>query len=114
MYYNRKQRRELAKSMGLLGKKETPQQWHDRVSRSIEAGRQIHQQFMNEVETRLRNAAADREAKILNSLTEKWGEEKAKEIVASNRAIAEAREEKLRKRRIKQRKAYQEKLAKNK
>jgi len=66
------------------------------------------------VETRLRNAAADREARILNSLTEKLGEDRAKEIMASNRAVAEAREEELRQRRIRQRKAYQEKLAKRK
>ena len=108
-HYTRGQRRELAKAMGMIPKSETPQQWNDRIRRSQEAGRQIDRQFKNNCETNLRNAAAEAEARQLNSLTEKFGEEKAKEIMAHNRKVADDRAKKLEARRIKQKAAYQAK-----
>lgn len=94
MHYNRRQRRQLAKDLGLLGKQESHQQWLERTRRSREAGEQIHMQFLAENEARLREAAAEREGRQLESLTEKFGEERAKEIMENNNKNAQARQAK--------------------
>lgn len=108
-HYNRSQRRELGKAMGMLGKNETPKQWRQRIRRSQEAGRQIDRQFKNNNETNLRNAAAEDEAAQLSSFTEKFGKERAEEIMANNREVIKDRKEKLAKRRAKQKAAYEAK-----
>ena len=93
-HYNRRQRRELARSMGML-KNESHEAWQERVRRSQEAGRQIDRQFKNNSETNVRNAQADADAQRLKDLIESVGEEKAKEMMANNRKVSEAREAKL-------------------
>jgi hypothetical protein len=111
-HYNRAQRRELAKGMGMIPESETPEQWKERIKRSQEAGRQIDRQFKNNSETNRRNAAADTEARVLNSLIEKYGEESANEIMTNNRKVAEERAAKMAKRRAKQAAAYKAKQSK--
>jgi hypothetical protein len=88
MHYNRKQRRSLARSMGLLNVSSN-EVWRERVRRSIQAGQQIDQQFKNQVESRLRNIAAEREAAMIKS------DPDAEQRIANNRRIAAAREEDL-------------------
>lgn len=102
MHYGRKERRALARSLGMIGQTESPTQWRARIRRSQEAGRQIHRQFVNNCESNLRNAAADTEARILASYTASHGEERANEIVTNNRKIAESRSERLAERFAKQ------------
>lgn len=102
MHYNRRQRRELAKQMGLIGKNESPTAWASRVGRSIEAGKQIDRQFKNNNETDMRNAEADAEAATLSTLIEKVGDDRANEIMTNNRKLAEDRATELTERRAKQ------------
>ena len=89
MHYSRKERRALAKSLGLIGQNETTEQWRERIRRSQEAGRQIDRQFQNNNESNMRNAAAEAETRQLESWTAKFGEEQAKLMIASNRKVAE-------------------------
>lgn len=65
MHYNRKERRRLAKQLGLLKKSESWQEKRERIARSIEAGKQIHQQFLMETENSIRNQMAEREARAM-------------------------------------------------
>jgi hypothetical protein len=94
MHYNRKERKNLAKQLGLKNKNESDKQRQERVSRSIIAGDQIHQQFLMQVENDLRNQRVEEDAKILKSLTESFGEAEAKRIMASNTVAAEKRKQK--------------------
>lgn len=93
MHYNRKERKRLAKQFGLT-KNETPEQKRERVSRSIVAGKQIHQQFLMETENSIRNQLAEKEAQVLKSMIESFGEEKAKAMFAANKLAEEKRREK--------------------
>lgn len=102
MYYNRKQRREFAKQLGLIGKKESFSKWHERILRGIEAGKQLHNQFVNETENSVRKQMSDREARVIKNLSDSLGQDVALEIVANNRAIDEKRRQELRDRRIRQ------------
>lgn len=92
MHYSRKERRALARSLGMIGQNETTEQWRERIRRSQEAGRQIDRQFKNNNESNMRNAAADAETKQLESLTNEFGEEQANEIMANNRKIRESKQ----------------------
>jgi len=83
-------------------KGESHKAWLERVRRSQEAGKQIHRQHLNNSETNSRNVQADKDAEQLKSLTESVGEERAKEIITSNRKVAKDREERLSKRRERQ------------
>lgn len=95
MHYNRRERRRLAKQLGLLStKNENQAQAAERRKRSREAGDQIHRQFLAENEVRLREAHADREARMLENLTAAYGSDRAKEIMANNLAHDRARQEK--------------------
>jgi 2-oxo-4-hydroxy-4-carboxy--5-ureidoimidazoline (OHCU) decarboxylase len=85
MHYNRKQRRSLARGMGLLNRSSNSV-WRERVRRSIQAGIQIDQQFKNQVESRLRNAATEKEAAMIKADPDAAGR------IAKNRKIAEERE----------------------
>lgn len=111
MHYNRRQRREIAKSIG-LGKNESKEAREERIVRAIEAGRQIDRQFKNQVETNLRYQAAEKDAEILESLTEKYGKEKANKIMTDNAKITAAREENLARRREKRKGAFEDKKKK--
>lgn len=102
MNYSRRERRELAKKLGLTDPNETLGKRNERVTRSIEAGKQIHQQFQMQVENGLRNQASEREAEALASLTASHGEEEANRILANNRAVIQKRKEKLAKKRTQQ------------
>jgi hypothetical protein len=94
MHYNRKERKNLAKQLG-LAKDETSAQREERVSRSIMAGRQISQQFQMQVENAIRNQMTEKEAQMLKSLTETHGEAEAERIIANNRMVEEKRQAKL-------------------
>lgn len=84
--YNRRQRRSLAKSVGFLNESSN-EKWLERVQRSNEAGRQIDQQYKNQVETDIRNAAAERDARTLDNLTQSVGQEEAERIMANNKRL---------------------------
>lgn len=102
MHYNRSQRRKFAKQLGLLGSKgESQKTASERRSRSMEAGRQIHHQFLSENEVNLREADAEREAKQLISLTESHGAEEAARIIANNKNLQRLRDQKLAARKLK-------------
>lgn len=73
MHYSRKERRELAKKMGLLGKTSN-KKWIERVRRGINAGNQIHAQFVNDVENRLIKERSEKEAS--NYKSDSDGEDK--------------------------------------
>jgi len=94
-HYNRKERKKLAKKLGLVNKNETFQERNDRVFRSIEAGKQLQQQFLMQTENNLRNQEVEREALYLRRLIERVGEEEAEKIMANNRKAEEKRQEKL-------------------
>lgn len=95
MHYNRRERRRLAKQLGILKpQSESQAQATERRKRSREAGDQIHRQFLAENEVRLREAAAEREANMLESLTERYGADKAKEIMDNNAQVERARRDK--------------------
>lgn len=113
IHYNRKQRRDIARQLGMLGKAsvmtkdaegrevavqrdETFADRADRTERSIHAGRSIESQFMQGVENAQRETAARREAEALTALTERIGAERAVLILEGNERVARAREEKLR------------------
>lgn len=94
MNYSRRDRRRLAKQFGLIKSDETNSQATERRSRSKEAGDQINMQFLAENEVRLREAAADREAAQLESLTASVGADEAARIMVNNKKIQAAREAK--------------------
>jgi hypothetical protein len=95
MHYNRKERKNLAKQLGLKTANETREQRSERTSRAREAGNQIHQQFLMQNENTLRNQQVEKDAEVLRSLTEKHGAEEAARILANNKKIEEKRREKL-------------------
>lgn len=59
MFYNRKQRRKIAKDLGLFKIEESQAKREERVRRAIEAGEQIHAQFLANMEAEQRRAAQD-------------------------------------------------------
>ena len=93
-HYNRKERRQLAKQLGLKKKYESPQEKSERISRSIAAGKVLHQQYQMMVENDLRTRAAEREAKAFQNLVDQVGEDKAIEIIKMQRMISEEQEQK--------------------
>lgn len=99
--YTRRQRRALAKSVGLFGETSVAK-WHERVARSQDAGKQIDQQFKNQVETNLRNAAAERDARTASNLEASLGKEEADHIMANNARLKSERDAKLQARRERQ------------
>lgn len=105
-HFSRRERREFARMFAFQEDREEGatmlDAWRARVRRSIEAGKQINRQYKNQVETDLRNAAVDKEAAVLESLTNSVGEEAAKRIVEGNRKNREARATRLAERRRKQ------------
>ncbi len=100
--YSRRERRDLARRLGLSGNSNNFAKWRENVERSIKAGKQIDQQFKNYVENNLRNKRALKEEIIIKGLTESVGEERAKAIVANNLSLQIAREEKIAARRKRQ------------
>ena len=94
-HYNRKERKNLAKKLGLTNNNESREQRQERVSRSITAGNQIHQQFLMQTENNVRNQEAEKEAQVLKSLTEAFGPEKAAIMVENNKKLEDKRREKL-------------------
>ena len=88
-HYNRKERRRLAKKLGLINKNETREERNTRISRSIEAGKQIHQQFLMQNENNLRNQEVEREAEYFKKLVERVGADEAEKILANNRKAEE-------------------------
>lgn len=99
--YNRKQRRELEKSSGLL--KEYQKMSHEDKAKIRErrrlAGQQIHLQNVQEAENAAREREAESEAKLFQSLTENgMSEEQAKGILERNQKVRAERAERIRKR----------------
>lgn len=103
-HYSRKQRRDLARMMGLLSSKDRYSVWLDRVRRSIGAGKQIDAEFKMGIENSIRTQLTAVEAKALKNLTDSVGEDRAKEIIANNHKIQKDREDRLRARKSRQRK----------
>ncbi len=92
--YNRKQRREIEKNMGLLStfSKLSQKQKFEISHRKIEAGKQIHLKNIQELENQRINQEADAYAKQLQRWMESGKtQEEAEAILTSSRQIQEAR-----------------------
>jgi len=76
MSQSRRQRRQLAKQFGLLGKKESFSEMRERIRRAQKMGKQIHLKNLEEAKNNQIEADRNREREIQNSL--------AKEISSSN------------------------------
>ncbi len=98
MHYSRKERRNLAKQLGLSKKNETRSETNDRIFRSSQAGIQINQQFQMQTENEIRNKLSEKEVSVFNSLINSVGENEANRILENNRMIEEKRRLKLLKR----------------
>lgn len=96
MHYNRKQRKQLMKQLGISTKNETRKTRQERVTRSIEAGKQIHAQFIMQVENDVRNQLSEKEAKKLESTIASHGEEFAKRMQENNARVEQERKDKQR------------------
>jgi hypothetical protein len=83
-FYNRKERRKLAKKLGLNNKNLSEKERSVQRQRAQEAGRQIHMQFITEVENDTRKQDAEREARVLKSLVDAFGEEEGKRRFEAN------------------------------
>jgi hypothetical protein len=100
-HYNRKERRRIAKMLGLHGMKvdtittpegeqkqvkykESREDRLERVWRAAEVGRNIETQFTQQVENSVREQLLAKEAQALGGLTAIVGEEKAREILLNN------------------------------
>lgn len=101
-HYSRKERKQLAKTLGLKKSNETTQQKSERIFRSIGAGKQIEQHFQMKTENNLRNAEIEKQASQLKSLIESFGEERGKQMMENNLKLENDRKKKLEKRRQKQ------------
>lgn len=75
-FYNRRERRNLAKQLGLINTNESTKQRSERVFRSIQAGRQIEQQFQMIVENDQREFLTETYASctrnLANGLVLRW------------------------------------------
>lgn len=69
-FYNRRERRRLAKAIGLVNKNESERTRSERVFRSIQAGFQIQQQFQSIVENDQREALTEKYAQATRNLSE--------------------------------------------
>lgn len=96
MHYSRKQRKALAKQLGLTNSNESKKERQERVTRSIEAGRQIHAQFAMQVENDVRSQLSEIESKKYKSVTESHGEEAAKRMQENNARVEQERKDKQR------------------
>lgn len=67
-HYNRRERRNLAKALGLRTKNESTRQRQERISRAIAAGNQISQQFQAMVENEQRQLMTDKFAQAVINL----------------------------------------------
>ena len=68
MSQSRRQRRQMAKQFGLLGKKESFSDMRERIRRSQQMGKQIHLKNMEEIRNNQIEADQNREREIKNSL----------------------------------------------
>jgi len=68
--YNRKERRKLARMLGLRGNKESYKVWFERTFRSIQAGNQISQQVQSQNENETRQQLVDIAARATRHLAE--------------------------------------------
>ena len=83
MHYSRKQRRAIEKNLGLLdlsGK--TKEERAEIVERRKSFGKAAHRNFIQQVENKLNEEDAVREAKTYEGLLELHGKEKADQMVA--------------------------------
>lgn len=115
-FYNRKERKSIAKSLGLVNKNESTKDRDERVWRSIQAGEQISQQYQMMVENDQRAQLVDKIAQATRNLAEGFnigstknpkmcsahGEDGAKAIMENNYLLQEKRRSDLAKRREKQ------------
>lgn len=104
-FYNRKERKAIAKSLGLINKNESQKNRGERVWRSIQAGEQINQQYQMMVENEQRQQLVDIYAHATKHLAEginigsskypkkstAHGEDGAKEIMENNYVLQEKR-----------------------
>jgi hypothetical protein len=111
MHYNRRERRRLAKALGLYGtamdtvkdaegndinktRPENDKEAKERRSRGRIAGDQIHSAFLQKVENDLRAADTKKDEEVFANLAKSVGEERAKEIVKNNLEVERKRLEK--------------------
>ncbi len=112
--YNRRQRRDLEKRIGLFKEaKDMPADKKAEFSRrKQEAGRQIYLKNLEDSTNKLMEAEAERYSQKLAKLVESGIEHsEAEKILEKSIATEEARKEKLAERRERQAAAYAEKLA---
>jgi hypothetical protein len=87
-YYNRRERRKLAKQLGLNRTKLTTEQKQEQAHRAIQAGQQIHALVVTEAENESRKQQSELEAKQLQSFIEAFGEEVGRQKWANNIRIS--------------------------
>lgn len=92
MHQNRKERRKLAKSFGLLSGPANREQ----KERAMQAGKQIKKMFDDDTENSIRNQLAEKESACVAGLVSSgMSEEDAKKVVAKNHELELKRLEKL-------------------
>lgn len=118
MHQNGKARKEFAKTLGLIKKKQnldkTSDEYQEMISNAIKAGKNIHKSFEEETYNSIRKQLAEKESQMINHLMEDVVDNKgklirkglsleaAKKLVADNRKTEELRQMKLAKRKEKQ------------
>lgn len=100
-FYNRRERKSFVRTLGLRSETTNLSKKLELLQRTTEAGKQINQQFLNDVETTLRNKAAEKDAIIESKLEATMGKEMARNILESNARLKEERELKLKARALK-------------
>ena len=106
---NRQERRRMEKAFGLMKayQKGTPEQRAEIRARRREMGKKLHEQHLERVENAQRKAAEELEARVMQGLVQSGRtEEEARAIMNENLRLSQEREEKLAKRRERQKAAY--------
>ena len=94
MFYSRKERKKIARDLGLIKKDMTFKERMEQGTRANEAGKQVSQRFLEINENSLREQEIQREQKQLADWTATYGEEEARKMIADNREIDEKRRRK--------------------
>ena len=95
IYYNRRERRKLAKQLGLNKTKLTQEQKSEQSHRAIAAGQQIHSLVVTDAENESRRQQSEIETRQLQSFIATFGEEEGRKRWDNNMRIA--REKRLKK-----------------
>ena len=89
MFYSRKERKKIARDLGLIKKNMTFKERMEQGTRANEAGKQISQRLLEMNENSLREQEVKREQKQLIDWIAAYGEDEARKMIADNRAIDE-------------------------